>query len=248
MKFIWKFAKRIIRWTIAVFLTTSVLGVVAYRFLPVEFTPLMIIRSIEQVLQGEIPTCHHQWIDLDEMPSSLPVAVMASEDTRFLIHHGFDIKAIKSAAAYNNANPNKPRRGASTISQQTAKNVFLWPDRTWIRKGLEAYFTVLIEIMWPKQRIMEVYLNSIEMGPGIYGVSSVAEYHFNKKPSELTRSDCALIAATLPKPREYSSKHPSIYMKKRQRKIEHEMQFIPSFPKRGEKIDKNTVKSGPYAK
>lgn len=248
MRFIWKLFKKLLRWSIAIFLTTSVLGVVAYRFLPVEFTPLMLIRSIGQILDGEMPTCHHEWIPLDEMPPSLPVAVMASEDTRFLIHHGFDMKAIKSAAEYNKNNPDKPRRGASTITQQTAKNVFLWPDRTWVRKGLECYFTILIEIMWPKQRIMEVYLNSIEMGNGIYGVSSVAEYHFNKKASELTRSDCALIAATLPKPREYSSKNPSIYMKKRQKKIEHEMQFIPVFPKRGEKIDKTTVSGGIYSK
>ena len=134
--------------------------------------------------------------------------------------------------------------GASTISQQTAKNVFLWPGRSWTRKGFEVYFTFLIEMMWSKQRIMEVYLNSIEMGPGIYGVDAVAEYHFNKKAQDLFRGECALIAATLPNPRKFSSLYPSAYMKKRQRQIEHQMKFIPSFPREGEDYDPSTAVGG----
>ena len=128
----------------------------------------------------------------------------------------------------------KPKLGASTISQQTAKNVFLWPGRTWVRKGLEAYFTGLIEIMWSKQRIMEVYLNSIEMGDGIYGADAVAERHFGCTAKELSRSQCALIAATLPNPRRFSSASPSPYMIKRQYRIMREMKHIPRFPKEGE--------------
>ena len=171
--------------------------------------------------------------------------VMASEDQRFLLHHGFDYDAIEKAAK-RNMQGGKRKLGASTITQQTAKNVFLWPGRSWVRKGFEAYFTALIELIWSKQRIMEVYLNSIEMGDGIYGVDAVAEYHFGKRASELSRSECALIAATLPNPRVYSSKSPGSYMRKRQTKIEHEMKFIPSFPKEGEDINPNTVSGGVY--
>ena len=138
------------------------------------------------------------------------------------------------------------KRGGSTISQQTAKNVFLWPGRSWLRKGLEAYFTVLIEMTWSKQRIMEVYLNSIEMGPGIYGADAVAQQHFDKTASELFRSECALIAATLPNPIKFSSKSPSPYMQKRKRQIEQQMRFMPAFPEEGKDIDPNTSEGGVY--
>ena len=137
-------------------------------------------------------------------------------------------------------------RGGSTISQQTAKNVFLWPGRSWVRKGLEAYFTVLIELMWSKHRIMEVYLNSIEMGPGIYGVAAVAHDNFGKDAADLFHSECALIAATLPNPLKFSSKTPSAYMLKRRRQIEAQMRFIPSFPKEGEDYDPKTSAGGVY--
>jgi monofunctional biosynthetic peptidoglycan transglycosylase len=169
---------------------------------------------------------------------------MASEDQRFLKHHGFDYKAIEKATKRNKTG--KRMLGASTISQQTAKNVFLWPGRTWVRKGLEAYFTVLIELMWSKQRIMEVYLNSIEMGDGIYGVEAVAQEHFNCSAKELTRANCALIAATLPNPRVYSSKYPSDYMVKRKYAIMKQMKFIPILPKEGQVVDPSTVDGGIY--
>ena len=174
----------------------------------------------------------------------MPVAVMASEDQYFLKHHGFDFKAIEKAALKNAERGRK--LGASTITQQTAKNVFLWPGRTWVRKGLEAYFTVLIELIWSKQRIMEVYLNSIEMGDGIYGVEAVAQEHFNCHAIDLSRSNCALIAATLPNPRKYSSKYPSDYMVKRKYKIMKEMKNIPLLPKEGQDVDPSTVNSGIY--
>ena len=157
---------------------------------------------------------------------------MASEDARFLEHHGFDYKAIEHAAKRNREHPEKRKLGASTISQQTAKNVFLWPGRSWVRKGFEAYFTVLIEMLWSKQRIMEVYLNSIEMGEGIYGAQAVAEEHFNKDAKDLSRSECALIAVTLPNPRKFSSKNPSAYMQKRQARILREMKAVGKFPQK----------------
>ena len=234
--------KKILKWVVVLFFSTTILAVVAYRFIPVYITPLMVIRCFQQVAGGESVTLHHHWVSMDTISPHMPVAVMASEDSRFLKHHGFDFNAIENAAR-NNARGGKVH-GASTISQQTAKNVFLWPGRSWTRKGFEAYFTFLIEMMWSKQRIMEVYLNSIEMGDGIYGVDAVAEYHFDKEAKDLFRSECALIAATLPNPRKFSSEHPSPYMRKRQRQIEHEMRFIPVFPKEGEDLDPNTAVGG----
>ena len=205
---------------------SSILAVVAYRFLPVYVTPLMFIRCFQQVKSGEHLSWHHHWVSFDDMSIYMPVAVIASEDQRFLEHHGFDYKAIQQAAE-SNLKGGKRLRGGSTISQQTAKNVFLWPGRSWLRKGLEAYFTFLIEMTWSKKRIMEVYLNSIEMGNGIYGVDAVAREHFNTSAKDLSRSQCALIAATLPNPRRYSSAYPSSYMLKRQRQIQAQMKHVP---------------------
>ncbi len=238
---------KIIRWTVGLFFVSTIFAVVIYRYLPVYATPLMFIRTAQQITSGEMPKWHHQWVSLEDMSPSMPVAVMASEDQRFLLHHGFDFKAIEQAAKHNKTA--KRKHGASTISQQTAKNVFLWPGRSWTRKGFEVYFTFLIELIWNKQRIMEVYLNSIEMGDGIYGVSSVADYHFRgKEANELTRSECALIAATLPNPRQFDSSAPSSYMRKRQAWIEKQMRFIPLFPKKGEEVNKKSVSGGVYSK
>ena len=237
---------KIIRWTVTIFFVSTILAVVAYRFIPVYATPLMFIRCIEQVIDGKSITWHHHWVSLDKMSPSMPVAVMASEDQRFLTHHGFDFDAIQKAAESNK--DGKKIRGGSTISQQTAKNVFLWPGRSWVRKGFETYFTFLIELLWSKQRIMEVYLNSIEMGDGIYGVDAVAEYHFNTDAAGLSRADCALIAATLPNPRKFSSKEPSAYMRKRQRQIEVQMKYMPLFPREGEDFDPKTAAKGYYRK
>jgi monofunctional biosynthetic peptidoglycan transglycosylase len=236
---------KIIRWAIGFFFGSTILAVIIYRYMPVYVTPLMVIRSIEHISDGKSVIWHHHWIPLEEMSRHLPVAAMAGEDLKYLSHHGFNFESIKGAIK-KNAAKGKIQRGGSTISQQTAKNVFLWPSRTWVRKGFEAYFTVLIELFWSKQRIMEVYLNSIEMGDGIYGVDAVAEYHFGKKAIDLTRSECALIVATLPNPRLYNSMIPSAYTRRQQRKIEREMKFIPSFPKEGEAIDPNTAKGTYY--
>jgi monofunctional biosynthetic peptidoglycan transglycosylase len=226
MKKIIRRLRATIRWVLVVFFSSTILAVVALRFVPVFFTPLMFIRCGQQMAEGEKLKLDHHWVPMSKISPSMPVAVMASEDANFLNHHGFDYKAIVNAAERNRKHPEKRKLGASTISQQTAKNVFLWPGRSWIRKGLEAYFTVLIELFWSKERIMEVYLNSIEMGDGIYGVDAVAEANFQTDAKNLSRAQCALIAATLPNPRKFSSKNPSAYMRKRQSKILHEMKFV----------------------
>ncbi len=228
------------------FFGSTILVTLLYRHMPVYATPLMFIRAAGQIGSGSAPRMYHRWVSLDDMSPSMPVAVMASEDQRFLLHNGFDFDAIKAARKHNKTSGTK--HGASTITQQTAKNVFLWPGRSWTRKGFEAYFTVLIELFWGKHRIMEVYLNSIEMGDGIYGTYSAAKHKFGKKPDELTRGECALIAATLPNPRRFDAANPSAYMLKRQRQIEAQMKFIPLFPKKGEKVDKSTVSGGVYSK
>jgi monofunctional biosynthetic peptidoglycan transglycosylase len=221
-----KFIKKLILRIVVAFFASTILSVVALRFIPVWFTPLMFIRCYEQLKEGRELRLTHHWVSLDEISENMPVAVMASEDARFLSHHGFDFKAIESAAKRNIQHPEKRRLGASTISQQTAKNVFLWPGRSWIRKGFEVYFTSLIELMWSKERIMEVYLNSIETGEGIYGVEAIANENWGLHANQLSKSQCALIAVTLPNPRQFSSKHPSAYMQKRQKRILHEMKFV----------------------
>lgn len=237
-----KILKKLIQGVVVAFFASTILSVILFRFLPVFITPLMVIRLVEQAGNGQELKLSHDWVSLEEMSIYMPVAVIASEDAKFLSHHGFDFDAIQHAAKRNIEHPEKRKLGASTISQQTAKNVFLWPGRSWIRKGFEAYFTTLIELFWSKQRIMEVYLNSIEMGEGIYGVEAVAKEHFNSTALKLTRSQCALIAATLPNPRRFSSKHPSAYMLKRQARIEREMRHVPLFPKKGEDVKKDNKK------
>lgn len=232
----------IIRNIFLFFLLSSILAVVVYRFVPVYVTPLMVIRSVENTMEGESSGWHHQWVPLKEISKHLPIAVIASEDNRFLSHDGFDFKEIQKAKEENKTR--KKPRGASTISQQTAKNVFLWPHSSWIRKGFEAYFTILIEFFWSKERIMEIYLNSIEMGKSIYGAEAVAQQHFHKSAKDLSREECALIAASLPNPRIYHSGKPSAYVKNRQQKILRLMKLMPAFPETDKKsVDKTTNKS-----
>lgn len=229
-----KLVKKTLKWIVVAFFASTILSVILYRFVPVVLTPMMVLRCVQQLKEGRDLKLSHHWVPLERISVDMPAAVMAGEDARFLDHHGFDFDAIVSAAERNHKHPEKRKLGASTISQQTAKNVFLWPGRSWLRKGFEVYFTGLIELFWSKQRIMEVYLNSIEMGDGIYGADAVAQEHFGVTASQLSRSQCALVAATLPNPRRFSSKHPSAYMRKRQNKILHEMRFVKKFPKRGE--------------
>ena len=220
----------LLRWIVLLFFGSTILAVLIYKWCPVYVTPLMIIRCAQQVSHGEKLRLKHHWVPLDSMSIYMPVAVMASEDQRFLTHNGFDFIEINKTLEERRSG--KRFRGGSTISQQTAKNVFLWPKASWGRKGLEAYFTVLIEFIWGKERIMEVYLNSIEMGDGIYGAEAVAQQHFGRRAITLTRPNCALIAATLPNPLKFNSKEPSSYMLKRQTAIMTQMRHIDVFPRK----------------
>lgn len=208
---------RILRNIVLGLFLSSILLVILYRFVPVYITPLMIIRVAEQVADGKPIRLERGWVPIDEISPKMVRAVIASEDNLFLDHYGFDIEGMKKA--FENNKKGKKLKGGSTISQQTAKNVFLTPSRTYARKALEAYFTVLIEIFWSKERIMEVYLNVIEMGNGIYGIEKASEIYFNKPPKKLTSFQAALVAASLPNPRKYSITHPGPYMRKRQAHI-----------------------------
>lgn len=200
--------------TFVLFLS-SILFTVIYRFFPVPVTPLMVIRYFEP----EAGRIEKEWKNLEEISPKLPLAVVAAEDQKFEEHFGFDLEAIEKAMKYNEKHKGKRMKGASTISQQTAKNVYLWPGRSWVRKGLEVYFTFLIELLWSKERIMEVYLNVIEMGPGIYGAEAAAQFYFNKPAVKLTKRECASIAAILPNPIRWSASKPTPYIARKRDRI-----------------------------
>ena len=206
------------------FFGISVFLVILFKFVPVPFTPLMIIRSIEQKLAGKEMTCSHDWISIDEMSKNFPKAVLASEDGNFIKHNGFDFKAMQKAFKSNNRG--RKLKGGSTISQQTAKNVFLWQGRSYVRKGFEAYFTFLIELVWGKKRIMEVYLNSIEMGDGVYGVQAASQHWYGKNAADVTQIQAAGIAAILPNPRKYKASNSSNYINLRKAKIVRVMRRV----------------------
>ena len=211
------------------FFTSTILSVVILKYIPVYITPLMLIRAVEQMAHGESPKINHHWVPLEEINHNLAQAVMASEDNLVLKHSGFDLEQIQKAQL--EAQEGKRQRGASTISQQTARNVFLWQNRSWIRKGLEAYFTFLIEKIWGKERIMEVYLNSIEMGKGIYGADAVARINFGTTPDKLTKDQSAYIAVSLPNPLLRDSAHPTRKMRKMHNTVLKRMKQIDQFPK-----------------
>ena len=211
------------------FFASTILSVVILKYVPVYITPLMLIRAVEAMVDGKEPAIHHRWVPLEQINHNLPQAVMASEDNLFLKHSGFDLEQIQKAQL--EAQEGKRQRGASTISQQTARNVFLWQNRSWLRKGLEAYFTFLIEKIWGKERIMEVYLNSIEMGKGIYGADAVARINFNTTPDKLTKDQCAYIAVSLPNPLKRDSAHPTSRMRKMHNTVLKRMKQIDQFPK-----------------
>lgn len=194
-----------------ILLLSSIVLTVIYAFVPIPITPLMISRYFEME-DGRI---EKDWKSLNEISKQMPLAVIASEDQKFDEHFGFDLEAIEKAVKYNEKHKGKKLKGASTISQQTAKNVFLWQGRSWLRKGLEVYFTFLIELFWSKERIMEVYLNVIEMGPGIYGTEAAAQYYFKKPASKLSASEAALIAAILPNPLKWSASKPTPYIQRK---------------------------------
>jgi len=219
VKKILKFIGKIILY----FLGISIGLVILFKFIPVPFTPLMFIRTFEQIGSNDKIVWKRDWVSIDGMGTSIQKAVIASEDGKFTTHNGFDVKAIEKA--YKNNQKGRKVKGGSTISQQTAKNVFLWPGRSYLRKGLEAYFTVLIEVVWGKERIMEVYLNSIEMGNGIYGIEAASQHWFNKSAKNLTKAEAAAIAAILPNPRVYKAKNSSRYIERRKNAIKRQMNF-----------------------
>jgi monofunctional biosynthetic peptidoglycan transglycosylase len=215
-----RFLFKILLW----FIGLSIFFVVLFKFLPVPFTPLMVIRAIENKAAGKEMVCSHDWEPLENISVNLQKAVIASEDGTFLKHNGFDFTAMQKA--YKSNERGRRIKGGSTISQQTAKNVFLWQGRSYLRKGLEAYFTVLIETIWGKKRIMEVYLNSIEMGDGVYGAQAAAEHWYRKEAANLTPQQAAGIAAILPNPRKYKATSSSSYINNRKAKIVRIMRHV----------------------
>jgi monofunctional glycosyltransferase len=222
------FIGRLIRgllWLTLACLLTSVLAVVAFRWINPPITAFMVEAQLSAWTSRDARfELEHRWAGLDEISPNLPLAVVASEDQKFPEHWGFDVEAIEKAYSLNQ-HAHKVR-GASTISQQTAKNLFLWSGKSYFRKGLEAYFTVLIEAIWPKRRILEVYLNSAEFGKGIYGAEAAAEHFFHKPASRLTRADAAVLAAVLPSPERFNAAAPSRYLEQRREWIQGQMQAL----------------------
>ena len=209
--------------TLTWFFIISTALVILFRWVPIPLTPLMIIRYFEKSEVKKERFWKHDWVSIDGISKNLQLAVICSEDQNFLSHNGFDFEAIEKAIA-NNKKGNVTR-GASTISQQTAKNVFLWPQRSWLRKGFEVYFTFLIELFWSKERILEVYLNSIEMGNGIYGIEAASQYWFKKPASKLSRYEAAAIASILPNPLKYKANPASPYIQKRKEWVIRQMDY-----------------------
>lgn len=221
MKRLFRFFGKLVLWGVLL----SIGLVVLFKFVPIPVTPLMVIRYFENT--NETKTWKHDWVSMDNISKNIQLAVICSEDQKFLDHNGFDLQAIEKA--YKQNKKGKRIKGGSTISQQTAKNVFLWPKRSWLRKGLEVYFTFLIETIWGKERILEVYLNSIEMGNSIYGVEAASEHWFKKSAANLSAYEAAAIVSVLPNPRKYRANPASSYIQKRKQWIVNQMRFYGEF-------------------
>lgn len=221
MKKFWGFIKKVVLY----FFIISIALTIIYRFVPPPVTFLMLQRVVEQKIDGDKIKLERDWVPIEDISTFMQRAVIASEDQHFITHWGFDLEAIEKA--YNSNKKSKRVKGGSTISQQTAKNIFLWPARSYIRKALEAYFTILIEVFWSKERILEVYLNSIEMGKGVYGIEAAAQHYFNKSAKDLSKRESAAIAAILPNPIKWSASKPNAYIQKRQFRILKKMKYIP---------------------
>ena len=203
---------KIIRWIkilVIAFFVTSILTVILYRFVNPPFTPLMVIRAVEMKFDGDEMKIDKKWISIKEISPNMLRAIITSEDQNFKNHSGFDFNAIQKAAEHNSQENVRVIKGASTISQQTAKNVFLWPHRDWVRKGLETYFTVLIELFWSKERIMEFYLNVIEFGKVIYGIEAASQFYYHKSAHDLSMKQAASTAAIVPCPLKWSPIKPT---------------------------------------
>jgi monofunctional glycosyltransferase len=211
------------------FIFTTILEVLVLKFIPPRYTPLMWIRAVEKVFAGERPVLKYEWKSYSNISDNAKLAILSSEDQTFPDHFGLDLKELKKAYS-GKTKKNKRIRGASTISQQVAKNVFLVPTRSYIRKGFELYYTFLIELIWGKRKILETYLNVVEMGDGIYGVEAASEKYFKKEAGGISKSESAAIAAILPNPRKYSVKNPSPYINKRKNWIRRQMNSLgPKF-------------------
>ncbi|MBK8847233.1 MAG: monofunctional biosynthetic peptidoglycan transglycosylase [Bacteroidetes bacterium] len=208
------------------FVVLSIATTIIYRWINPPITPLMIWRVCEQLFDSDKEVkLTKDWVPLSEISPQMPLAVVAAEDQKFSEHIGFDIDAMEKALQYNQTHKGKVR-GASTISQQVAKNVFLFPDRTYLRKALEVYFTFLIEIIWSKERILEVYLNVIEMGEGIYGTEAAAQHYYKKKAAQLSKYECAAIASILPNPRVWSPLKPNARVARKIKRVMVYMKYI----------------------
>ncbi|QUY47503.1 monofunctional biosynthetic peptidoglycan transglycosylase [Serratia plymuthica] len=203
-----------------------VLGIVAFAFLPVPFSAVMVERQVGAWLSGDFGyVAHSDWVSMDDISPQMALAVMAAEDQKFPEHWGFDVAAIEKALSHNERRPTRIR-GASTLSQQTAKNLFLWDGRSWLRKGLEAGLTSGIELVWTKRRILTVYLNIVEFGDGVFGVEEASQRFFNKPAKRLTSSEAALLAAVLPNPHRFKAGAPSGYVIQRQQWIMRQMRQL----------------------
>lgn len=215
-------------WTILILWGLSILWVVILKWVPVWYTPLMLRRMGEAAIEGREIKFERTWVPLESVSSKYVTACLASEDNLFASHHGFSERAIKAAWEHNKKGGKL--RGGSTISQQTAKNVFTFGTRTWVRKGIETYYTLLIELIWGKERIMEVYCNIAELGDGVYGVEAASQKYFHQSAKRLTSPQAALMVAALPSPRRYSITNPGPYMRKRQSQIQWLMPKMRKFP------------------
>jgi monofunctional biosynthetic peptidoglycan transglycosylase len=207
---------------------TSVVAVAGFRWLPVPLTAFMVHERIAARQDAKPLQQRHEWVPWSRISRHAAIAVIAAEDQKFLLHNGFDFEAIEKAVS--EAQSGRRLRGASTISQQVAKNLFLWSGQSWIRKGLEAWFTMWIEWLWPKRRILEVYLNSAQFGRGIWGVEAASQYFFRKDAARLTREQAALLAAVLPSPTRYRVVNPGPYVRKRQSWILAQMRYVQGPP------------------
>lgn len=219
-----KLILRVLKILVITFIAASLFGVILFRFVNPPFTWLMIQRGFERKAAGKDWKVDKKWVDFNDIATPMKRAAVAAEDQTFLENHGFDFKAIQRAIRKNQKS--KKLIGGSTITQQTAKNVFLYPGRSLVRKGLEAWFTVLIETFWSKKRVMEVYLNVIEMGDGIYGIEAASQAYFHKPASKLTIRQSAAIAVIFPSPLKWSATKPTRYLRHRQYLIRQNMRRL----------------------
>ncbi|MFA5511633.1 MAG: monofunctional biosynthetic peptidoglycan transglycosylase [Candidatus Kapaibacterium sp.] len=237
MKKIFRIILKYLLYSILIFFLLSSLTVVAYKYINPPLTPHMLIRVVEGLIEGDPVWIDKEWADYEEISPRMFRAILSAEDARYMSHNGVDWKAVEESRKYNERHKGKKKRGASTVTMQTAKNTFLPHSRNYIRKAVEVYFTYLIEFTWGKKRILEVYANIVEWGPGLYGVEAASQKFFNKSASKLTNREAALLAAVLPNPRRWSPDKPTKYINKRVSMIMSRMNHVP-IPKADKKETK----------